>query len=118
MRGSDIERSITVAHRTKFITVAALAAFLTHRGTAEAAGDVASGQTLAKAWCAGCHVVVPNGLGGDAGPPFAAVAARPNGSAAGLRAWLTDPHPPMPNLGLSRQQIEDIVAYLESLKRP
>jgi hypothetical protein len=25
------------------------------------------------------------------------------------------PHPPMPNISLSRQQIDDIVAYLSSL---
>jgi mono/diheme cytochrome c family protein len=32
-----------------------------------------------------------------------------------VRAWLADPHPPMPNFNLSRQQIDDIVAYLDSL---
>jgi hypothetical protein len=32
-----------------------------------------------------------------------------------LRTWLIDPHPPMPNLHLSRQEIDDIIAYLSSL---
>jgi mono/diheme cytochrome c family protein len=32
-----------------------------------------------------------------------------------IRGWLADPHPPMPNLNLSRQEIDDILAYLESL---
>jgi cytochrome c len=32
-----------------------------------------------------------------------------------LRGWLAAPHPPMPNFDLSRQEIEDIVAYLASL---
>jgi mono/diheme cytochrome c family protein len=36
-------------------------------------------------------------------------------SADEIRGWLADPHPPMPNLELSRREIEDIVAYLQSL---
>jgi mono/diheme cytochrome c family protein len=83
---------------------------------AVAAGDVASGQVLAKTWCTGCHIVGSNGAGGDSAPPFAAIANRPNLSPGALRAWLTDPHPPMPNLDLSRQQIDDVNAYLDSLR--
>jgi mono/diheme cytochrome c family protein len=81
-----------------------------------AAGDEASGLALAQAWCTGCHVVGPTVAGGDSGPPFAAVANRSNLSPGALRAWLTEPHPPMPNLDLSRQQIDDITAYLDSLR--
>lgn len=80
-----------------------------------AAGDAASGLALAKTWCTTCHVVAPSVTGGDNAPPFAAIANRSNLSSGALRAWLTAPHPPMPNLNLSRQQIDDIVAYLDSL---
>jgi len=31
------------------------------------------------------------------------------------RVWLMDPHPPMPSIMLSRQQVDDIIAYLNSL---
>ncbi|NJO37736.1 MAG: hypothetical protein HC871_09095 [Rhizobiales bacterium] len=34
-----------------------------------------------------------------------------------LKAWLADPHPPMPNLSLSRLEIDDLLAYIESLGR-
>jgi hypothetical protein len=34
-----------------------------------------------------------------------------------LRAWLADPHPPMPGLDLANQQEDDIIAYLMSLKK-
>jgi hypothetical protein len=33
-------------------------------------------------------------------------------------AWLANPHPPMPNFNLSRTEIDWIVAYLASLRRP
>jgi mono/diheme cytochrome c family protein len=84
---------------------------------ASAAGDVAFGLALAQSWCAACHVVGPNVAGGDGGPPFAAIAARSNLSPGAMRAWLTEPHPPMPNLNLSNQQIDDITAYLDSLRK-
>lgn len=54
-----------------------------------------------------------SGQGSDAAPPFVAV-ARQN-TRGWVRAWLAAPHPPMPNFNLSRQQIDDIVAYLDSL---
>jgi mono/diheme cytochrome c family protein len=81
-----------------------------------AAGDAASGQVLAQTWCSGCHIVGPAVTGGDSAPPFPAIANRSNLAPGALRAWLTDPHPPMPNLNLSRQQIEDVNAYLEGLR--
>jgi cytochrome c2 len=34
-------------------------------GAAFAAGDAASGLTLAKTWCVTCHIVAPNVAGGD-----------------------------------------------------
>ena len=84
--------------------------------SAAAAGDAASGLALARTWCTGCHVVGSTDAGGDTGPPFATVANRSNLAPGALRAWLTDPHPPMPNLDLSRQQIDDVTAYLDSLR--
>jgi cytochrome c len=83
---------------------------------AVAAGDAASGLALAQTWCTGCHIVEPAAAGGDSAPPFAAIANRSNLAPGALRAWLTDPHPPMPNLELSRQQIDDIASYLDSLR--
>ena len=34
---------------------------------------------------------------------------------AWIHGWLMDPHPPMPEIMLSRQQISNILAYLDSL---
>ena len=48
-------------------------------------------------------------------PPFAGIARREAGNPEWVRAWLAAPHPSMPNLNLAPQQVEDIVAYLQSL---
>ena len=83
------------------------------------AADSARGASLAERWCVTCHVPGPglkSGPGTDAGPPFATIAADPTLTEQRLRGWLADPHPPMPNFNLSRAEIEDLIAYIRSLK--
>jgi mono/diheme cytochrome c family protein len=80
-----------------------------------AQGDPQAGRDLVRSWCTACHVVDLEGTGADAGPPLPALLAGKQRSADEIRGWLADPHPPMPNLNLSRQEIEDILAYLEGL---
>ena len=82
---------------------------------AMAAGDAAQGRALARTWCSGCHTVEAGGT--DAAPPLATIANRPDRTEAYLFTWLSDPHPPMPQLNLGRQEIADIIAYLQSLRR-
>ncbi|MFO0998400.1 MAG: cytochrome c [Alphaproteobacteria bacterium] len=81
------------------------------------AGDAESGHALARQWCSSCHLVEPGTSGGDQAPPFESIANDPTRTPARLRGWLASPHPPMPDLKLSRTQIDDVMAYLESLKR-
>ena len=79
-----------------------------------AQGDADVGRELARRWCTACHVVDREGTGTDAGPPLPSLLAGKR-SAEEIEGWLADPHPPMPNLDLSRQEINDIMAYLKSL---
>ncbi|MBU8541181.1 c-type cytochrome [Falsiroseomonas tokyonensis] len=76
-------------------------------------GDPLAGQRLAREWCGECHLAAP-GAASDAVPSFRAIAARPGTTAATLRAALQAPHAPMPPLGLSRAQIDDLVAFILS----
>lgn len=77
--------------------------------SAEAGGDVAA------RWCAACHVVAASGAGSDAAPSFMDIARRRD--AAQLRAFLSQPHAkPMRGFTLSTREIEDMVAYIVSLK--
>lgn len=81
------------------------------------AGDSEAGRTLARTWCSHCHVTgADQERASDAAPPFAQIANDPLTSASGISAWLADPHPPMPNLNLTKREIDDLVAYIESLK--
>ena len=83
------------------------------------AADSVHGASLAARWCVSCHVPGPGMRSGpttDAGPPFATIAADPALTEQRLRGWLAAPHPPMPNLNLTRAEIEDLIAYIRGLK--
>ena len=69
-------------------------------------------------WCANCHVVAAGGSGSDAVPSFLSIAADPKKTDEYLRGFLADPRHPMPNLQLSRQEIDNLVAYIASLRSP
>lgn len=81
-------------------------------------GDAGQGRILAQTWCSSCHAVEPGATrrSGDTAPALAAIAARGTaGQGNRIRSWLHAPHPPMQGIELSRQQVEDTVAYLASL---
>jgi mono/diheme cytochrome c family protein len=96
--------------------IAALIMTLAPAGIAQAA-DAANGGRIAERWCSGCHVATPGGAGTDAVPALETIARNRQGDAGWMREWLSNPHPPMPNPNLTRTEIDDVVAYLESLNR-
>jgi cytochrome c len=87
-----------------------------HPVPAAAAGDARQGLQLARAWCADCHQIGPHAPATDAAPPFPGLAAKAAQNPASLRIWLTDPHPPMPNMQLGTREIDDLIAYMRSLE--
>jgi len=81
------------------------------------AADAAKGEIIAKRWCAACHLVSSDQkLANPDIPGFAAIAHRKL-PAEELIAFLTDSHPKVPNMNLSRSEIEDVVAYTGSLEK-
>jgi mono/diheme cytochrome c family protein len=82
---------------------------------AAAPGNAEAGRQLVMRSCSSCHATETAKTASDNAPPFAAVAKTNRDNPAWIRGWLKNPHPPMPNISLSRQQIDDIVAYLSSL---
>lgn len=95
----------------------ALALLVAASITAVSQESIEQGEEVARRWCAGCHVVAPGQLlaSGDA-PSFAAIAAGTEGDFGWLAPFLADPHPAMPRMSLSRQEIRDLGAYLKSLR--
>jgi len=85
---------------------------------AKESGDVAQGQHLARTWCAACHVVEPTQRNGGATgvPTFAAIAQMPSTTTLSLHAFLQTTHGRMPDFQLSRDEIDDVSAYILSLK--
>ncbi|ACK52073.1 cytochrome c class I [Methylocella silvestris BL2] len=82
------------------------------------AADAAKGEIIAKRWCATCHVTAPDQTTSNTeAPSFASIAARTT-SPNSLKAFLADPHPRMPNMSLTTDEIADIVAYLMSQRQP
>jgi mono/diheme cytochrome c family protein len=81
-----------------------------------AAADAATGAQLARQWCVHCHVIgaVPSPGTIQQGPPaFATIGM----TADQMRAFLTRPHGAMPDLALTRSEIDDVIAYVETLRR-
>ena len=86
--------------------------------SAALAADPYHGETLARRWCTSCHVVAAGQRRTTSeAPPFAEIAARPDFDANRLAFFLLDPHPKMPNMGLTRIEAGDLVAYIASLRR-
>jgi mono/diheme cytochrome c family protein len=79
-----------------------------------AAADVARGGELARQWCANCHLIDGSGAATvQQGPPsFRSIGLTPDQ----LRTFLTHPHGAMPDFGLTRTEIDDLIAYIETLR--
>lgn len=89
-------------------------------GSAAAAeiGDRDQGRQIANRWCAECHDITGTMPRLTDGPPsFLSIANRTETTAAGLRAFLHTPHGKMPDLSLTRAEIDDLIAYLLAMKR-
>jgi len=81
-------------------------------------GDAASGRLYTMNWCTECHSVEPETAGtGRFAPDFTAVAKSPSTTGSSLRAFLRSDHLRMPNFALKRTEVDDIVAYILSLRR-
>jgi mono/diheme cytochrome c family protein len=93
------------------LTIVAIAA----ANPALAAGNSEAGRLLIERSCTGCHAGPNSAAATDAAPSFLAIARRNRENRTWVRAWLTGPHPAMPGIDLSRRQIDDITAYLNSL---
>ncbi len=100
-------------------TITALSVLIATSVLAEGAlaADANKGETLAKRWCATCHIVASNQQRGTTqSPPFSAIAGKPGFNETALAYFLLTPHPRMPDMNLSRSEAADIVAYIKTQK--
>ena len=81
-------------------------------------GDRQAGRAIATGSCSECHLV-PGGPAPTSrrqGPPFVEIANLPTSTAPGLRSLLRAPHAGMPMFRFTDKELDDIVAYLLSLR--
>ena len=82
------------------------------------AADADNGERLAQRWCASCHVVAPNQQTASAdAPPFGTIAKTFGFNAEKLVFFLLEPHPKMPNMALTRNEANDLAAYIGKLAK-
>jgi len=85
--------------------------------SAQGWGDAVEGREIAERWCSSCHMVAPDQAQTSADvPTFMEIARSVDGEFAVLEGFLIDPHPPMPDMSLTRQEIRDVIAYFATLK--
>ena len=99
------------------LAASTLASSVTTLPPAAVAADVAQGARLAERWCASCHAIKSGqpAASSDA-PSFAAInAAR---KVPEITAFLSQSHSRMPDMALSRNEISDLIAYMQSLGPP
>ena len=80
--------------------------------------DPKTGKQIAEKLCVGCHIVGPTAEGtvqADV-PSFMRIANEPGQSAEMNAGAIVIPHPPMPNIHLTREEISDVAAYILTLR--
>ena len=86
-------------------------------GAHPANADASKGAQLAGQWCASCHVIGKNSTGTvPQGPPSFPMIARSGMTADQLRAFLSHPHGAMPDLALTRTEIDELIGYIATLR--
>jgi mono/diheme cytochrome c family protein len=76
------------------------------------------GAAIAGQVCAQCHDASANGGPGPAvaAPSLMSVANRPDTTPQSLSLWLTSSHPTMPNYIFNKESVNDLVAYIMTLR--
>jgi cytochrome c len=81
--------------------------------------DPEKGHELAERVCVACHVVsrqaATSTITADV-PSFPQIANKPGQSMENLAGRIVIPHPAMPAISLSREEIVNVVAYIMTLK--
>ena len=84
---------------------------------AQQAGDAGAGAAYAKQYCSKCHAIGETEISPEPkAPRFKDIANTPGMIAAVLDVWLRRPHVYMPNVVVEADQIDNVIAYILSLK--
>ena len=82
--------------------------------------DAKTGKAIAEKLCVGCHIVGAEAAGASVSsdvPSFEQIANVPDQTVKSIAGAIVIPHPPMPQIQLTREEIGDVAAYILSLKK-
>jgi mono/diheme cytochrome c family protein len=102
------------------LVLAAAIALTPSLASAVELGSPKAGQAYAERVCAECHEV----QAGDSfspnptSPTFQEIADTPGMTARALAVFLTTSHPTMPDIMIERDDLDNVIAYVTSLRRP
>ena len=82
------------------------------------AHDLDNGRVIAQVWCGNCHQIDPGAQSAthDATPTFSSIARKRTTTTASLATFLKASHGGMPDLSLTRNEIDDVSDYILSLR--
>lgn len=82
--------------------------------------DAKTGHEIASKLCTGCHIVddksAKDSVPADV-PSFMEIANKPDQTAEKIAGRIVVPHPPMPTIDLTREEIGDVAVYILSLRK-
>lgn len=101
-------------------TVIAATSLLSGTVEAQIHPDAKTGHEIASKLCSGCHIV-DSSAGGKTMPAdvptFEEIANQPDQTTERIAGRIVIPHPPMPTIQLTREEIGDVAAYIMSLRK-
>lgn len=82
-------------------------------------GRARQGQQLAETVCAECHAVKRGAIRSpnDHAPTFETIVQTPGMTPMAIRVWLRSAHREMPNIMLQPDEVDNVIAYLETMKK-
>ncbi len=102
----------------RHLVVLAASVMIAGPAFSQESGSVMQGQELARTVCAECHAVAPGAIRSPNAhaPTFDSIMRMPGMTPMAIRVWLQSAHKEMPNIMLSRDETDNVIAYLASLK--
>ena len=85
---------------------------------AQSVGNADKGRAFAEKRCAECHAILRDDEASplSAATPFTVIARIPGMTETALSVFFRTPHAMMPNLVLEGEEMDDVIAYITSLR--
>ena len=112
---------ITAAIVLAVVLALLLMSMFSRSAAAQGFADAGAGRVLAERLCVSCHAI---GGGAASGPirvdvpGFTSIANRPGQTVEAIAGKIVVPHPEMPQIQLTRNEIASLAAYIMSLRKP